>query len=151
MLSKKRRLVFIFLCVVFFFFFLYIDLPEQAYKSKLFQAAYIASSANITFHLRLHGGAFEHSKNSPGKRKQFSLWPWLCKAFIRLCCSRQYYIFIPKYWQDSDFSTSTAWGEILVIFCFLPPASPQRMMVCFMLNSTQLIESAPIVKKIFVF
>lgn len=107
---KRRRLVFIFVCV-FFFFFLYIDLPEQAYKSKLFQAAYIASSANITFHLRLHGGAFEHSKNSPGKRKQFSLWPWLCKAFIRLCCSRQYYIFIPKYWQDSDFSTSTAWGR----------------------------------------
>lgn len=77
----------------------------------------------------------EHSENPPGKRKQFSLWPWHCKAFIRLCCSRQYYIFIPKYWQDSDFSTSTAWGRNTChFFCFLPPASPQRMMVCFMLE-----------------
>lgn len=69
---KKRRTGFHFFVCGFFSSF-YIDLPEQAYKSKLFQAAYIASSANITFHLRLHGGAFEHSKNSPGKRKQFSL------------------------------------------------------------------------------
>ena len=34
------------------------DLPGQTQKSKMCQAAYIVSPADITFHLGRHGGAF---------------------------------------------------------------------------------------------
>lgn len=71
---------------------------------QMFQAAYIVSWADVTFHLRFHGGAFVNSlKLFLGKENSVLHDTSFTKHSFGVFSGRQYHIFIHKYEQDSAF------------------------------------------------